>query len=701
MSHTDGTYRTRSKKNRSSGDRVISFWMYVPVVVSLIVGLTLSIAAYAAVWQDVSTEMENNFIQTSSERISMIRTGMVTNLQFLDYIKAFYNGSELITKDEFKLFVDFGMANLQSFQTVGWAPEVMASEREQFESETGEIYYVPEPNQRSAVPERLEYFPIKYIEPFSEGSSRYLGFDLSARSVATQRLLTHARDNDLTVATNWVRLPLVTAELYGVTFYQPIYNVPGDQLTTVEQRRANFLGYVFGIFRIKDIIDSSLPDLDRQVMDTTPTIDITVSNYSQYLGTEITYDYISGEFSPKVVPSELTQEEAIVEMLEQSSNPPGVHTIVDFPVYESYLEFSGRRWHVIFEAGEEYIQENRTWHAGGVLLLGLLVTVLVTAYCISNIGYAARTERLVKQRTVELERANEELESGIFERKRAKDAVVRLNRDLEEKNRELESMIYATSHDFRSPLLNIKGFSLELKDACESLLSELRSEGKTESLTPKLSELLEKGIPEAVQFIQASVNKMDKLLGGILRLSRLGKATLTIEPLGMNRMLSQITKSMEYQIKETEVTLEVGNLPKCLGDENQINQVFSNLLDNALKYIEPTRESLIHISGVLDANERAVYCVKDNGVGIKSEQQDSIFDMFHRLEPDKLIGEGLGLTIARRIIARHNGRIWVESHYGEGSEFWVMLPGIEMDGPPPESSDSETGAVPDDAGEPN
>ena len=71
---------------------------------------------------------------------------------------------------------------------------------------------------------------------------------------------------------------------------------------------------------------------------------------------------------------------------------------------------------------------------------------------------------------------------------------------------------------------------------------------------------------------------------------------------------------MEYQIKEAGITLEVDNLPKCLGDENQINQVFSNLLDNALKYIDRERESLIHISGVLDANGRAVYCVKDNGV---------------------------------------------------------------------------------------
>ena len=705
MINTDASNRKRSLKSRSSGDRVISFWMYVPVVVSLIVGLTLSIAAFAAVWQDVSTEMRHNFTQTSAERISMIRTGMETNLQFLDYIKAYYEGSELITQEEFEGFVGTGMANLNSFQMVGWAPLVPASEREQFEAESGipdfEIYYVPEPNQRSAAPEKPEYFPIWYIEPYTEGSRRYLGYDLSARSESTLRQMNHARDHNLVVASNWVRFGLEPEQRYMVSFFQPIYDMPGDHLTTVEQRRANFKGYVFGMYRIKDIIDSALDIFNQQVMDSAPEIHITVSNYSNYLGTEVTYDFNAGEFDVKEFPSELTPDQAIEEMLEDSSSPPRVQVIDGFPTYECYLEFSGRRWTVVFQAGEEYIQQHRTWHAGGVLVLGLLVTVLVTTYCISNIGYTARTERLVKQRTVELERANEELEAGLFERKRAKEAVEKLNRELEEKNRELESMIYATSHDFRSPLLNIKGFSLELKDACEALQSELSSDGKAESLTPKLSELLGKSIPEAVQFIRASVNKMDKLLGGILRLSRLGKATLTIEPLDMNRMLSQITKSMEYQIKESGVTLEVDDLPKCLGDENQINQVFSNLLDNALKYIEPERESLIRISGELDANERAVYCVKDNGIGIKSDQQDLIFNMFHRLDPDKLIGEGLGLTIARRIIARHNGRIWVESHYDEGSEFWVMLPGIEMEDPPQESSEPETGEIPEDTGQPN
>jgi signal transduction histidine kinase len=96
-------------------------------------------------------------------------------------------------------------------------------------------------------------------------------------------------------------------------------------------------------------------------------------------------------------------------------------------------------------------------------------------------------------------------------------------------------------------------------------------------------------------------------------------------------------------------------------------------LDNALKYLDDSRPGMIHIYGKID-NGQSIYCVEDNGVGIASEHQNKIFEVFHRLEPDKKSGEGLGLTIVRRILDRHNGKIWVESELGKGSKFFVSLP---------------------------
>ena len=169
---------------------------------------------------------------------------------------------------------------------------------------------------------------------------------------------------------------------------------------------------------------------------------------------------------------------------------------------------------------------------------------------------------------------------------------------------------------------------------------------------------------------------MDAVLNGLLRVSRLGRAALRIENLDMNAMLTQVAKSMEFQVKEAGATLRVDDLPPCRGDAVQIGQVLSNLLENALKYLDPSRAGAIRVSG-REEKGRAIYCVEDNGIGIAPQHQAKVFDVLHRLDPSAGPGEGLGLTIARRILDRHDGEIWLESEVGKGSSFLVSLPAAE------------------------
>lgn len=273
----------------------------------------------------------------------------------------------------------------------------------------------------------------------------------------------------------------------------------------------------------------------------------------------------------------------------------------------------------------------------------------------------------------------------ITERKRAEEVQVQLSGELAEKNVELEQIVYVTSHDLRSPLVNIQGFSKEL----EINIADLRKAIEIETLPPQvmriLLPILQEDMPQALGYIQTSAIKMDSLISGLLKLSRLGRAVLNIGLLDINKLVYNVISSFEYQIKENGIQVNVGDLPDCLGDAVQINQVFSNLVDNAIKYLQPGRAGVISITGtaVIEPQHKVhipagshyvVYCVEDNGIGIAGGYLAKIFEIFHRLNPQDTTGEGLGLTIVRHILDRQQGKIWVESKPGEGSKFFVALP---------------------------
>jgi signal transduction histidine kinase len=336
-------------------------------------------------------------------------------------------------------------------------------------------------------------------------------------------------------------------------------------------------------------------------------------------------------------------------------------------------------WKVVAHLSEDKLAAisrpvwQRLWWVGAVLL--------------SLFGFGSfKLAQAMSQRDAaeaKVRRANAELEMAVAERTRQlNEKLVELdeaNAELARKNDEMEAMIYSASHDLRSPLVNIQGFSQRLEKGIADIATRLAQPDVPADVPADLNKLIKERIPTALGFIKSSSLKMDSLINGLLRMSRAGRAQLSIQALDMDAMLKDITQTLAIQIQQADVSVVIEPLPPCLADAPQLNQVFTNLLDNAIKYRDPARPLEVRVSGE-SLGKTVRYVVADTGPGIPKEYQDKVWELFHRLDPTgPIAGEGLGLTLVRRILDRLRGQIRLESVPGQGSRFIIELPAAPSD----------------------
>ena len=268
----------------------------------------------------------------------------------------------------------------------------------------------------------------------------------------------------------------------------------------------------------------------------------------------------------------------------------------------------------------------------------------------------------------EVRKLNESLENKVLERNRT---ILQQNSALKRKNEELEQILYAASHDLRTPLISIQGFSEELKSSCATLNEELSKGAASDQA--RIADLSENEIGVALNYIINGSKRMELLLEGLLRLSRMGRESLKIEPLNMNELLQNVVGGLGFQIQESDASINIADLHDCMGDRSQLEQVFSNLIGNAIKYRSKEVQPKIEIRSEQDS-EHVRYFVSDNGIGIRKEHLDRVFHAFFRVDEDIAKGDGIGLAIVNRALDLHNGRAWAESEPGKGSTFIIEIP---------------------------
>lgn len=254
--------------------------------------------------------------------------------------------------------------------------------------------------------------------------------------------------------------------------------------------------------------------------------------------------------------------------------------------------------------------------------------------------------------------------------------LTRANHELAQKNQENEMFVYSVSHDLRSPLVNLQGFSRELglvRDDLRAIFdSKMDDAGRTRG-----RQLIDRDISESIRYIQTAVMRLSTIIDALLRLSRAGRVEYRPQAVEIGPLVRRIVDALRDSIVQRKAAVTVRDLPPVWGDAAALEQIFANLIGNAVNYLDVKRPGKIEI-GALPAAETApettTYFVRDNGLGIAEAYLPKVFAVFQRLHAKVAPGEGIGLALVRRAAERHGGRIWVQSEEGVGSTFFVSFP---------------------------
>ena len=331
--------------------------------------------------------------------------------------------------------------------------------------------------------------------------------------------------------------------------------------------------------------------------------------------------------------------------------------------------------------GEESLFTLRTQTADRTERLASIVTVVGSGLVVLLAGLSVflvrRSMRARDEAESLLRDSNLNLEATVDER----------TADLREANNEIQRFAYIVSHDLRSPLVNIMGFTSELEELRTDLFRRIavlhraatsspvmaEAEGGNEPALGSEDKQLLSDFSEALEFIKSSIAKMDRLISAILNLTREGRREFEPVRIETRELIEAIVTTVAHQAAEAQAEIHIEPLPEITSDRLAIEQIFSNLIDNALKYLKPGVPGEISVRGRTKLGY-AIFDVVDNGRGIDPKDHQRIFDLFRRAGPQDKPGQGIGLAHVRALVRRLGGTMSVTSELDRGSTFTVTLP---------------------------
>ncbi len=364
---------------------------------------------------------------------------------------------------------------------------------------------------------------------------------------------------------------------------------------------------------------------------------------------------------------------AVQQTIARAQDPnPAMRAMADFSVDESFFSMSRLRGTIgAMKAAEEALLAQRTADQDRAALrlnivlgaAGVLIVLIMGGALWIVLRYTADLDRSQD----ELRRLNSGLEEAVGER----------TAELSRANEEIQRFAYIVSHDLRSPLVNVMGFTAELEAASEPLTTLIdRVDAEAPALMTREAREAKADLPEAIGFIRASTDKMDRLINAILRLSREGRRTLMPAAVDLAAMTASIRDSLQHRLSEVGGEVDIaGPFPRLVSDRLAIEQILSNLIENAIKYRAPERPLRVAVTARREG-QRVIIDVADNGRGIAPADHERIFELFRRAGIQDQPGEGLGLAHVRALAYRLGGVITCISSLGKGATFRLSLPEV-------------------------
>ncbi len=611
----------------------------------------------------VTHTLEKRRIESETERLissqmASLQRSLDLTLESIQAMGAYIGASAYVRREGFKQYAKEMRQSRQGVATVAWVPQVLKADQRMFmmtihrQQGFADFAMTEFSSDGKKVPvsqQRERYFPLTYGDPFEDLASMS-GLDMGSQT-DWLKAIEQGRDKGVPVATK--AFPYDKGKQFQIGIFQPVYysGLPNK----LAARRANLRGFIFVTVELHNIINQALGDLMVKNLQLTQTDvkDLSVSNKPL------------GNKSP-------VETHFFIYILRN------LQYWLSLPLYESpqsvstTLTIAGQTWSVVLTPKTEFTIAQSAW---GVLAGGSMLTLLFVAYLLMLIGRTARIERIVAERTRELEESKAHLVQS-------------------EKMASIGQMVAGIVHEINTPLAYVRS-SVELTKGHISEMTEtltayekfgihLKSDGHTQISEEQLNTAMgmlqslqeDETLEEAQLLLDNGISGLDKISNLVKNLkdfSRLDRALSAEHDInqGLDDALTMVNHMLNDKI---QIVRHYGDVPHIMCSPAQLNQVFLNLLVNAIHAIQSAKdEGVIELTTAQVTGKHINVSIKDDGDGISEENLARIFEPFFTTKRSGK-GTGLGLAIVYKIIKEHQGELKVDSQVGQGSQFTISLP---------------------------